>query len=81
MLQVFPLSYERRLLELYFTLQGTSINPLKPRWRRWKYTQNAHVLRVHCAFSPISALPSRLDRIYRGALHAKSVASPFLGAI
>jgi len=43
-----------------YLLTGTPINPLKPRWRCWKWTQNAHVLRVHSAFSPISALPSRL---------------------
>ena len=49
-------------------LKDTSINSLKPRWRRWKIVQNARVLRVHSAFSRISALPSHLDRIYRGVL-------------
>ncbi|MFZ5593192.1 MAG: efflux RND transporter permease subunit [Pseudomonadota bacterium] len=59
------------LLAAYF-LKGTSINPLKPRWRRWKYAQNAGPgsgrLRVNSAFSRISALPSLLDRIHRGTL-------------
>ena len=53
---------------LQIGLKGASKNPLKPRWPRWKCAQNAHVLRVHCAFSRLSALPSRLDRIFRGAL-------------
>lgn len=44
------------------------INPLKPRGPRWSRVQNAHVLRVHCAFSRTSALPSQLDRIYRTTL-------------
>jgi len=35
-------------------------NSLKRRWRRWKCAQNAHVLRVHSAFSHISALPSSI---------------------
>ncbi|HLA74349.1 MAG TPA: BrnT family toxin [Gammaproteobacteria bacterium] len=37
---------------------GASKNPLKPRWRRGKRTQNAHLLRVNSAFSPVFALPS-----------------------
>ncbi|MFZ5592922.1 MAG: endonuclease III domain-containing protein [Pseudomonadota bacterium] len=52
-------------------LKGTSKNSLKPRWLRWECAQNAHVLRVHSAFSRISALPSRLDRIFRSALKAQ----------
>ncbi len=39
-------------------VKGTSKNSLKPRWRRCKAAQNAHVLRVHCAFSRLCALPS-----------------------
>ena len=49
-------------------IKDTSRNPLKARWQRWKCAQNAHILRVCSAFSHISALPSRLDRIFRGAL-------------
>ena len=63
-------------LGLKSSLEGTSINSLKPRWRRCPYIfgrpQNAHLLRVNCAFSAAHhikvALPAQLDRIYRSAL-------------
>ncbi len=59
-------------LGLKSSLEGTSINSLKRRWRRCPYIfgrpQNAHLLRVNCAFSAVFALPAQLDRIYRSAL-------------
>jgi flagellar biosynthetic protein FliP len=59
-------------------LKDNSINPLKPQWRRWKSTQNAHLQHVNSAFSHLSALPSRLDRIYRIILTSLPVAAFFL---